>query len=88
MEPNIHSVAIITKRDSSEADSAAIKVATLLNRSKIKVHSVAPFIIEDATPIRPDQLKDMKLDLVFAIGETVPPYELFVPYQEKFHSLA
>jgi NAD+ kinase len=68
MEPNIHSVAIITKRDSSEADSAAIKVATLLNRSKIKVHSVAPFIIKDATPIRPDQLKDMKLDLVFAIG--------------------
>ena len=68
MEPNIHNVAIITKRDSSEADSAAIKVATLLNRRKIKVHSVLPFINEDATPIRPDELKEIKLDLVFAIG--------------------
>src|SRR5215210_3322964 len=68
MEPNIHNVAIITKRDSSEADSAAIKVATLLSRRKIKVHSVLPFIIDDATPIKPDELKDVKLDLVFAIG--------------------
>src|SRR5215207_9693197 len=68
MEPNIHNVAIITKRESSEANSAARKVATLLSRRKIKVHSVLPFIIEDATPIRPDELKDIKLDLVFAIG--------------------
>ena len=68
MEPNIHNVAIITKRESSEADSAAIKVATLLSRRKIKVHSVLPFTIDDATPIRPDELKDIKLDLVFAIG--------------------
>src|SRR5215218_11498941 len=68
MEPNIHNVAIITKRESSEANSAARKVATLLSRRKIKVHSVLPFIIEDGTPITPDELKDIKLDLVFAIG--------------------
>jgi NAD+ kinase len=68
MALNIRNVAIITKVGSSEADSAAIKVATILNRGKINVHSVLPFIIEDATPIRPDELKDIKLDLVFAIG--------------------
>jgi NAD+ kinase len=68
MAPNIHNVAIITKNGSSEADSAAIKVATLLNKRKIKVYSVLPFVIGDATPIKPDELKDINLDLVFAIG--------------------
>ena len=69
MAPNIRNVAIITKTGSNEADNAAIKVATLLNRRKIKVHTVLPFIMEDTTPITPDEeLKDIKLDLVFAIG--------------------
>lgn len=69
MAQNIRNVAIITKTGSNEADSAAIKVATLLNKSKIKVHTVLPFVMEDATPITPDkELKDIKLDLVFAIG--------------------
>ena len=68
MALNIRNVAIITKIGSSEADSAAIKIATILNRGKINVHSVLPFIIEHAAPIRPDELKDIKLDLVFAIG--------------------
>lgn len=68
MAPNIHNVVIITKIGSSEANRAAIKVATLLNRRRINVHSVLPFIIDDATPISPDELKDIKLDLVFAIG--------------------
>src|SRR5215207_2548245 len=68
MEPSIRNVAIITKIGNSEAYRAAIKVATLLSRRKIKVHSVLPFIIDNATPIRPDELKDIKLDLVFAVG--------------------
>jgi NAD+ kinase len=68
MTPNIRNVAIITKLGSSEADSAAVKVAALLNRRKINVNSVLPSIINDATPIRPDELKDIKLDLIFAIG--------------------
>jgi NAD+ kinase len=68
MALNIRNVAIITKIGSSEADSAAMKVATLLNRRKINVHCVLPFILDIATPISPDELKDSKLDLVFAIG--------------------
>ncbi len=68
MALNILNVAIITKIGSSEAHSAATKVATLLNKRKINVHSVLPFIIEGATPISPSELRDIKLDLVFAIG--------------------
>jgi NAD+ kinase len=68
MALNIRNVAIITKIGSSEANSAATKVATLLNKSKINVHSVLPFIIEGATPISPSELRDIKPDLVFAIG--------------------
>jgi NAD+ kinase len=68
MAPNIRNVAIITKIGSSEADSAAIKISKLLGKSKIQVHSVLPLIIDDAMPVRPEELKDIKLDLVFAIG--------------------
>jgi NAD+ kinase len=68
MAPSIHNVAIITKIGSNEADNAAIKVATLLNKSNVKVHCVLPFIIENANPVKADELKDIKLDLVFAIG--------------------
>ena len=68
MAPNIRNVAIITKIGSSEADSAATKVSKLLGKSKIQVHSVLPLIIDDAMPVRPEELKDIKLDLVFAIG--------------------
>ena len=68
MALNIRNVAIITKIGSSEANSAATKVATLLNKRKINVHSVLPFIIEGATPISPSELRDIKPDLVFAIG--------------------
>ncbi len=68
MALNMQNVAIITKIGSSEADGAAIKVAALLNRRKINVYSVLPFIIEDATPVGSNKLKDIKLDLAFAIG--------------------
>jgi NAD+ kinase len=68
MALNMQNVAIITKIGSSEADGAAIKVAALLNRRKINVYSVLPFIIEDATPVGSNELKDIKLDLAFAIG--------------------
>src|SRR5688572_14904119 len=68
MAPNIRNVAIITKTGSSEAYSAAIKVSKLLGKSKVQVHSVFPLIIDDAMPVRPEELKGIKLDLVFAIG--------------------
>ena len=68
MEPNICNVAIMTKIGSSEADSAAIKISKLLGKSKVHVHSVLPLVIDDAMPVRPEELKDINPDLVFAIG--------------------
>jgi NAD+ kinase len=68
MAPSILNVAIITKIGSSEADSAAVKVASLLSKRKIKVYTVRPFVIEGAMPIESYELKDINLDLVFAIG--------------------
>jgi NAD+ kinase len=68
MEPNIRNVAIIAKIGSSEAESAAIKVSKLLLKSRVQVHSVFPLVIDDAMPVRPEELKDINPDLVFAIG--------------------
>ncbi len=68
MEPKIHNVAIITKIGSSEADSAATKVSKLLAMNKVQVHSVLPLVMNDAIPVRPEELKNINPDLVFAIG--------------------
>jgi NAD+ kinase len=68
MVPNISNVAIITKIGSSEAVNAALKVASLLRKNNVKVYSVLPFLADEATPIGLEELKNVKLDLVFAIG--------------------
>ena len=68
MEPNIRNVAIIAKIGSSEADSAAMKISKLLLKNKIQVHSVFPLVVDNALSVRPEELKDINPDLVFAIG--------------------
>jgi NAD+ kinase len=68
MAPSIRSVAIITKNDNSEAEAAANRVAKLLAKNKAKVYCVLPLKIDGATPVRQEELKDARLDLVFAIG--------------------
>ena len=68
MAPNIRSVAIVTKNDNSEAEAAAGRIAGVLGKNKIKLYSVLPLKIDGATPVRQEDLKNIKLDLVFAIG--------------------
>ena len=68
MEQNIRNVAIIAKIGSSEAGNAAIKISKLLFKHKIQVHSVFPLIADNALSVMPEELKDINLDLVFAIG--------------------
>ena len=68
MEPNIRNVAIIAKIGSSEADSAAMKISKLLLKNNIQVHSVFPLVVDNALSVRPEELKDINPDLVFAIG--------------------
>lgn len=59
---------MITKLGTSEAEAAANKVATLLNKSKIKTYAVLPLKIDGSPSVTPEELKYVKLDLVFAIG--------------------
>ncbi len=68
MAPNIRNVIIVTKNGSREAEAAAVKVAGLLNRNKVKTYALLPLEIEGSTSVAPADLKDVELDLVFAIG--------------------
>jgi len=68
MAPNIHRAAIITKKENTEAEGAAAKVASLLGQNKVKTYTVFPLRINGATPIKEEELKDIELDLMFAIG--------------------
>lgn len=68
MAPSIRNVAIITKIGSSEAEAAAGRVARLFNKNKIKTYAVLPLKIESSASVKPEELKDIMLDLVFAIG--------------------
>jgi len=68
MAPSIRNVAIITKIGSREAEAAANRVARLLSKNKVKIYSVLPLMIDGAIQVRQEELKGVKLDLVFAIG--------------------
>ena len=68
MAPSIRNVAMITKIGSGEAEAAASKVARLLNKSKVKTYAVFPLKIKGSVSVTPEELKDVELDLVFAIG--------------------
>jgi NAD+ kinase len=66
--PNIHRAAIVTKKENSEAEEAGARVAKLLIKNKVKTYAVLPLKVDGATPVKEEELKDIELDLVFAIG--------------------
>ena len=66
--PSIRNVAIIAKIGSNEAEAAANKVARLFNKVKIKTYVISPLKVEGSISVTPEELKVVKLDLVFAIG--------------------
>lgn len=68
MVPSIRNVAIIAKIGSNEAEAAANKVARLFNKVKIKTYVISPLKVEGSISVTPEDLKVVKLDLVFAIG--------------------
>ncbi|HEY3095175.1 MAG TPA: NAD(+)/NADH kinase [Nitrososphaera sp.] len=68
MAQNIRDAAIITKKDNSEAEAAASRVAKLLSKNKVKTYAVLPLKTDSATPVKEEELKDVELDLVFSIG--------------------
>ena len=68
MAPKIRNAAIMTKIDSREAEADAVRVARLLNASKVKVYSILPLKIDGTASVIQEELKGVKIDLVFAIG--------------------
>jgi NAD+ kinase len=66
--PHIRKAAIVTKRETKEAENAGARVASLLIKNKVKTYSVLPLKIDGITPIKEEEVKDIELDLVFAIG--------------------
>ncbi len=68
MVPRINSAAIIAKIDSTEAVAAANKVTKLLNANKVKTYCVLPLKIDCATSMNQEELKKVKIDIVFAVG--------------------
>jgi len=68
MASQIRRAIIITKKGSSEAERVGTRLATLLGMNTIKAFSILPARINGATPVSEEELKDVKLDLVFAIG--------------------
>jgi NAD+ kinase len=63
-------VIIVTKNGSREAEAAAAKVAALLDKNKVKTYVLQPLKIDNVSTvsISPEDLGDVKIDLVFAIG--------------------
>ena len=68
MAPKIRNAAIMTKIGSREAEADAVRVARLLNASKVKVYSILPLKIDGTASVTQEELKEVKIDLVFAIG--------------------
>ena len=69
MADTIHNVAIITKTNNTEAETAAKMITDLLITRKIKVYSILPLTLGNSTyTLSSEDLKNVNLDLVFAVG--------------------
>src|SRR5438067_2939058 len=69
MAKTIHNVAIITKINNIEAESAAKRIAKLLTTKNIQVYTIFPLTLENSTMTTdPENLRNIDLDLGFAIG--------------------
>jgi NAD+ kinase len=65
----IHNVAIITKINNIEAESAAKRIAKLLTKKKIQVYTIFPLTLgNSAMTTDSENLRNIDLDLAFAIG--------------------
>jgi NAD+ kinase len=69
MAKTIHNVAIITKINNIEAESAAKRIAKLLTTKNIQVYTIFPLTLgNSAMTTDSENLRNIDLDLAFAIG--------------------
>ncbi|MFZ0328407.1 MAG: NAD(+)/NADH kinase [Nitrososphaeraceae archaeon] len=64
----IKKVAIITKSNSVEAEEAARRIIGILQSKEIQTYSIVPFSEHGCVSLSPDNLKDLDLDMVMAVG--------------------
>ena len=90
MADTIHNVAIITKTNNTEAETAAKMIAGLLITRKIKVYSILPLTLGNSTyTLSSEDLKNVNLDLVFAVGGDGTTLKAFriIPYNTPLVSI-
>ncbi len=68
MASAIRTAAIVTKIGNNEAEAAAARIVGLLTKGKVKTYCLLPLKIEGAAAVKQEDLRSVKLDLVFAIG--------------------
>jgi NAD+ kinase len=68
MAEAISNVAIITKAGSPEAQKAAKRITELFRPQKTTVYATSPLTIDGARSIETEQLKNLVLDMVIAVG--------------------
>src|SRR5918911_116657 len=90
MADTIHNVAIITKANNTEAETAAKMITGLLITRKIKVYSILPLTLGNSTyTLSSEDLKNVNLDLVFAVGGDGTTLKAFriIPYNTPLVSM-
>jgi NAD+ kinase len=68
MAKAINRVAIITKINNGEAEKAATTITKLLTTRKVKVYSILPLRIDNGISVTPEDLRNIDLDFIFAVG--------------------
>ncbi len=65
----INNIVLVTRYNSAEAESIAIKVAHLVRKRGVNVYTISPLSIESAKRLdSEDELRHIKLELAIAIG--------------------
>jgi len=68
MAKDIKKVAVITKVNSAEAEGAARRIIGILCSREIETYSIVPFGIDGCVLVSPDELRNLNLDLLMAVG--------------------
>src|SRR6266487_4002872 len=68
MDGGIRNVAIITKTGNNDAEKAAARIVDALSCKHVKVYSILPFETKNSTSVAAEDLRNIDLDIIFAVG--------------------
>ena len=89
MADTIRDVAIITKINNAEAETAAKRITNLLVTRRIRVYSILPLALDNSTNVTAEDLKNISVDLAFAVGGDGTTLKAFriIPYNTPLISM-